>query len=177
MKKTKQDREDDQVLREIKQAIDCSEFDGEGFRVHKPDLLAPGQMFSPWLPEKGMGKQELSEVLALEYARECRWAYDYQIDFWSCDSKPPTPAAVAEFQKKWPAFMVEIVDYIFPLRPLEGLRQNEILARLAPRPAANVYPLRDASHIFSEPGQPALAAFARDLYRDYWLHIDWSKGT
>jgi hypothetical protein len=167
MKKTKQDREADAALREIKQALDCAEFDQDGFRIHTQDLLASGQTFFPWLPEKGMGKQELAAVLAQEYARECRWAYEYQRDFVSMLENTAIPTG-GEFQKKWPVMLLDIVHHIFPLRPLEGYGRNEILGMLAPRPATNIFSI--------ECGTLNLAECQSRVHRDYLLSIDWSKG-
>jgi len=173
MKKTKQDKEADQGLREIKRAIDCAEFDQDGFRIHTQDLLAHGQIFFPWLPEKGLGKKELSEVLAKEYARECAWAYDYQKDFLPLVMSTEN---LKELGRKWPSIISFILDCTFPLPVSTLLGSDNFKKTMSPAPAAKVYPLKDAAHIFSEPGQPGLKAFASGLVRDYWLAIDWSKG-
>jgi hypothetical protein len=167
MKKTKQDRAADAALREIKGAIDCAEFDQDGFRIHTQDLFAAGEIFSPWLPEKGMGKQELAAVLAHEYARECRWAYDYQHDFVSILENTAIPPG-GEFQKKWPVFLLDIVHRIFPLRPLEGYGTNEILGMLTPRPATNISAIEGVTLNLPE--------FQSRVRKDYLLSIDWSKG-
>jgi hypothetical protein len=171
MKKPKQDRNPPEACREITAAIDCADFDADGFRIHTQDLLAHGQIFFPWLPEKGMGKKELSEVLAKEYARECAWAYEYQKEFLM---SPPLEAQ--HFSRKWPSIISFILDCTFPLPVSTLLGSDSFKKTMSPAPAAKVYPLKDASHIFSETGQPALEAFARGLVRDYWLAIDWRKG-
>jgi hypothetical protein len=171
MKKTKQDREADQGLREIKRALVCAEFDQDGFRIHTQDLFASGQTFFSWLPEKGMGKHELARILPQEYARECQWAYDYQRDFLSILEASQT-ADHERFRAKWPAFMSDIVGTLFPFQTLYGMETEKIQQALAPAPAACVYPLSDAAHIFANTTQKT----ASGLQNDYWLAVDWSKG-
>jgi hypothetical protein len=166
---------DTALVQELRAELDRAAFDGEGFRIHSAELLAHGQIFFPFLPEKGMGKQELARILRQEYARECQWAYDYQRDFLLFLEASKNRDSQT-FSAKWPSFMVEIVESVFPLHPLYGLEASIIHKVLEPDPAAKVYPLKDASHIFSEPGQPALEVFAHGLIQDYWLAVDWSKG-
>jgi hypothetical protein len=159
------------AVQELTAGIDQAAFDGEGFRVHSADLLAHGQIFFPFLPEKGMGKQELARILPQEYARECQWAYDYQRDFLSI-FEPSQDGDHERFRAKWPAFMSDIVGTLFPFQTLDGMETENIQQALAPAPAACVYPLSDAAHIFANTTQKT----ASGLYRDYWIHIDWSKG-
>jgi hypothetical protein len=151
--------------------IDQAAFDGEGFRVHSADLLAHGQIFFPFLPEKGMGKQELARILPQEYARECQWAYDYQRDFLSI-LEASQDGDHERFRAKWPSFMSDIVGTLFPFQTLDGMETENIQQALAPAPAACVYPLSDAAHIFANTTQKT----ASGLQNDYWLAVDWSKG-
>jgi hypothetical protein len=159
------------AVQELTAGIDQAAFDGEGFRVHSADLLAHGQIFFPFLPEKGMGKQELARILPQEYARECQWAYDYQRDFLSI-FEPSQDGDHERFRAKWPAFMSDIVGTLFPFQTLDGMETENIQQALAPAPAACVYPLSDAAHILANTTQKT----ASGLQNDYWLAVDWSKG-
>ena len=151
--------------------IDQAAFDGEGFRVHSADLLAHGQIFFPFLPEKGMGKQELARILPQEYARECQWAYDYQRDFLSI-LEGSQDGDHERFRAKWLHLMGDIVGTLFPFQTLYGMETENIQQALAPAPAACVYPLSDAAHIFANTTQKT----ASGQQNDYWLAVDWSKG-
>ena len=166
---------DTAAVQDLMTEIDRADFDGEGFRVHSADLLAHGQIFFPFLPEKGMGKQKLTQMLAQEYARECRWAYDYQKDFLSILETSQTEDH-ERFRAKWPVFIGgvggDIVGTFFPFQTLYGMETPSIQQALAPAPAACVHPLSDAAHMFTE----AALSLSSGLQKDYWLAVDWSKG-
>lgn len=162
---------DTAAVQDLMTEIDRADFDGDGFRVHSADLLAHGQIFFPFLPEKGMGKQELARILPQEYARECRWAYDYQKDFLSILEASQTEDH-ERFRAKWPAFMSDIVGTLFPFQTLDGMETPSIQQALAPAPAACIHPLSDAAHIFTE----TALSLPSGLQKDYWLAVDWSKG-
>lgn len=160
------------AVHELMAEIDQADFDGDGFRIHSVDLLAHGKIFFPFIPEKGMGKQKLTQMLAQEYARECRWAYDYQRDFLAILAEPQT-GVDERFRAKWPAFIGgDIVGTFFPFQTLYGMEPSKIQQALAPAPAACVHPLSDAAHIFSENA----FSLPSGLQKDYWLAVDWSKG-
>lgn len=162
---------DTAAVQDLMTEIDRADFDGDGFRIHSVDLLAHGKIFFPFLPEKGMGKQKLTQMLAQEYARECRWAYDYQREFLAILAAPQT-GVDERFRAKWPAFMSDIVGTFFPFQSLDGMETPSIQQALAPAPAACVHPLSDASHIFTE----TALSLPSGLQKDYWLAVDWSKG-
>ena len=162
---------DTAAVQDLMTEIDRADFDGEGFRVHSADLLAHGQIFFPFLPEKGMGKQELARILPQEYARECQWAYDYQRDFLSI-LEASQDGDHERFRAKWPAFMSDIVGTLFPFQTLDGMETPSIQQALAPAPAACIHPLSDAAHMFTE----AALSLSSGLQKDYWLAVDWSKG-
>jgi hypothetical protein len=162
---------DTALVQELRGELDQADFDGEGFRIHSADLLAHGKIFFPFLPEKGMGKQKLTQMLAQEYARECQWAYDYQRDFLSILETSQT-ADHEQFRAKWLDLMSDIVGTLFPFQTLYGMETKNIQQALAPAPAACVYPLSDAAHIFANTTQKS----ASGLQNDYWLAVDWSKG-
>ena len=166
---------DTAVVQELMAEIDRADFDGDGFRIHSADLFAHGQIFFPFLPEKGMGKQKLTQMLAQEYARECRWAYDYQREFLAILAAPQT-GVDERFRAKWPEFIGgvvgDIVGTFFPFQTLYGMETPSIQQALAPASAACVHPLSDAAHMFTE----TALSLSSGLQKDYWLAVDWSKG-
>ena len=162
---------DTALVQELRAELDQADFDGEGFRLHSVDLLAHGKIFFPFLPEKGMGKQKLKQMLAQEYARECQWAYDYQRDFLSI-LEGSQDGDHERFRAKWLHLMGDIVGTLFPFQTLYGMETENIQQALAPAPAACVYPLSDAAHIFANTTQKT----ASGQQNDYWLAVDWSKG-
>lgn len=162
---------DTALVQELRAELHQADFDGEGFRIHSADLLAHGKIFFPFLPEKGMGKQKLTQMLAQEYARECQWAYDYQRDFLSI-LEGSQDGDHERFRAKWLDLMSDIVGTLFPFQTLYGMETENIQQALAPAPAACVYSLSDAAHIFANTTQKT----ASGLQNDYWLAVDWSKG-
>lgn len=155
------------ATREITQQLECAKFDDAGFRIHDPHSLQAGQIFSPWLPIKGMGKAELTELLAQEYARECGWGYEYQSGFVAIVENS-TPKSLAQFRAEWPPFLVGLINYIFPFSPLEAVPKADIDKMLAPAPATGVSTFSEAA--------PTPVFPSSDPRKDYLLTIDWRKG-
>jgi hypothetical protein len=135
------------AVQELTAGIDQAAFDGEGFRVHSADLLAHGQIFFPFLPEKGMGKQELARILPQEYARECQWAYDYQRDFLSI-LEASQDGDHERFRAKWPAFMSDIVGTLFPFQTLDGMETENIQQALASARQRKFFSVKVADDFF-----------------------------
>jgi hypothetical protein len=161
-----------QAILEITSHLEQAKFDEDGYRIHDPSLFKSGQLFEPWLPLKGMAKQKLTQLLAQEYARECRWAYDFQKDFLSI-IKALQGGESERFRADWPTFLAgEIIGTFFPCHPLFGLKTSEVRESLAPSPAAEIFPLSEAAHMFSNNAISILSG----LQRDYWLVVDWRKG-
>lgn len=155
------------AILEIRRHLDQAQFDEEGYRIHDQTLFEAGQLFAPWLPSKGMDKQKLARLLAKEYARECRWAYDYQADFISFMVNSPE-ISPDSFRAKWPSFIVDFIEASFPCPSVEGMDQEQIEKALAPAPAACAVPL----------SKNEINPFRNDKHpiQDYALTIDWRKG-
>jgi len=156
-----------EATREITQQLECARFDQAGLRIHDRHLLEPKQIFFPWFPSKGMGKAELTELLAKEYARECRWSYEYQAGFLAIIENS-TPKSLAHFRTEWPPFLVGLINYIFPFSPLEGASKTEIDKMLTAAPATDISLISKAA--------PTPIFPSSDPRKDYLLSIDWRKG-